>query len=97
MDISSLVPRRIDSAIAGPEEAKNPAGERCPRPDSDLSNGIEFGKNLANLSKQFAANVDYRFEFQKRRQLFLGLHDVTLSVVAMRVSNSDRLPVRIKS
>jgi len=97
MNISFLVPRRIDSAIAGPEEAKNPAGEGCPRSDSDLSNGIEFGKNLANLSKQFAANVDYRFEFQKPRQLFIRAHNKTLSVVAMRVSNSDRLPVRIKS
>jgi hypothetical protein len=27
MDISFLVPRRIDSAIAGPEEAKNLAGK----------------------------------------------------------------------
>src|SRR5258708_12852287 len=92
-----ILPRRIDSAIAGPEEAKNPAGERCPRSDSDLSNGIKFGKNLANLPKQFAANVDYRFEFQKCRQLFIRAHNKTLSAVAMRVSNSDRLSFRINS
>ena len=76
---------------------REPSGERCPPPDSDLSNGIEFGKNLANLSKQFAANVDYRFEFQKRRQLFIGSHNKTLSVVAMRVRNKDRSPRTIHS
>ena len=40
----------------------------------------EFGRNLANRSNQFAATVNHRFEFQKRRQLFIGVHDETLSV-----------------
>jgi len=36
------------------------------------------------------------FEFQKRSQLFIRTHNETLSVVAMRVSNPDCSPVRIK-
>jgi hypothetical protein len=35
-----------------------------------------------------------RFEFQKRRQLFIRAHNETLSV-AMRVSNKDHSPVAI--
>jgi len=36
-----------------------------------------------------------RFQFEKRGQLFIGTHNETLSVVAMRVNNPDRSPVRI--
>ena len=54
---SFLFPRRVDSAIAGPEEAKNPAG-KGPPPDSDPFSDAEFGKNLANLSRQFAASAN---------------------------------------
>jgi len=50
----------------------------------------EFGRNLAGLSRQFAATVNHRFEFQKRGQLFIRMDDETLSVAAMRVSNPDR-------
>jgi hypothetical protein len=42
---SFLFPRRVDSAIAGLEEAKNLAGKVLP-PDSDRLNDAEFGKNL---------------------------------------------------
>jgi hypothetical protein len=35
------------------------------------------------------------FEFKKRRQLFIRVHNETLSVVAMRVSNEDCSPARI--
>jgi hypothetical protein len=50
-------------------------------------------KNLANASNQFAASVNRRFEFDKRRQLFVRVHNETLSVVTVRVSNEDCLPV----
>jgi hypothetical protein len=33
-----------------------------------------------------------RFEFQKRRQHFVGVHNETLPVVAMRVCDPDRSP-----
>jgi hypothetical protein len=36
-----------------------------------------------------------RFEFNKRRQLFIRVHNETLSVVAMRVCNKDCSPVGI--
>ena len=50
----------------------------------------EFGKNLANVSKQFAASANRRFQFQKRGQQFICANDETLSIAAMRVCNSDR-------
>jgi len=36
-----------------------------------------------------------RFQFQKSGQLFIRMHNETLSVVAMRISNPDRSPVGI--
>jgi hypothetical protein len=36
-----------------------------------------------------------RFKFHKRGQLFLRMHNETLSVAAMRVNNPDRSPVGI--
>ena len=36
-----------------------------------------------------------KFEFQKRSQFFIRAHNEALTVVAMRVSNPDRSPVRI--
>jgi hypothetical protein len=44
-------------------------------------------KTQPKLSSQFAANADRRFEFQKRVQLFIRMHNEALSVAAMRVSN----------
>jgi len=35
-------------------------------------------------------------QFQKRRQYFIGLHNETLSVVSVRVSNPDRSPLNIQ-
>jgi len=39
--------------------------------------------------------VNRPFQFQKRGQHFIGTHDETLSV-AMRVSNPDRVAVRVQ-
>jgi hypothetical protein len=39
--------------------------------------------------------VDRQFKFEKRSQLFLRVHNETLSVVAVRVCNEDRSPVGI--
>jgi hypothetical protein len=36
-----------------------------------------------------------RFKFDKRRQFLISVHNETLSVAAMRVSNPDRSPVGI--
>jgi len=35
------------------------------------------------------------FQFQKRGQYFIGVHNVTLPVIAMRISNPDRSPLAI--
>ena len=88
-------PRCVVLRSAGPEEAKNPAG-KSPPPDSDPFSDAEFGKNLANLSNQFAASANRRFKFQKRRQLFIRVHNETLSVVAVCVYNPDRSPFEIQ-
>jgi len=58
--------RRIDSLVAGLEEAKNLAGKVL-RLIQDRLSDAEFGKNLAKLSKRFTASGDRRFEFQKSR------------------------------
>jgi hypothetical protein len=36
-----------------------------------------------------------RFHFDKRAQLFIGMHNETVSVVAMRISNPDGSSLRI--
>jgi hypothetical protein len=42
---------------------------------------------------EFAANP--RFKFEKRSQLFIGIHNATFSIAAMGISNPDRWPARI--
>jgi hypothetical protein len=49
------------------------------------------------LSNQFAANADYRSDFNKRGQFLIRTHNETLSVAAMRVRNPDRSPVGVIS
>jgi hypothetical protein len=47
------------------------------------------------LSRQLSAGTSRRFKFQKRRQLFIRVHNETLSVAAMCVSNPERSPFEI--
>jgi hypothetical protein len=42
-----------------------------------------------------AAIPDRRFKFEKSSQLFIRVHDETLSIVAMCVCNPDGSPVGI--
>jgi hypothetical protein len=44
---------------------------------------------------RLAARANCRFQFKKRRQLFIRTHNETPSVIAMCVCNPDRLPVGI--
>ena len=37
-----------------------------------------------------------RFEFHKRSQLFIGAYNEALTVIAVRVHNPQRSPVRIQ-
>jgi hypothetical protein len=90
-----LFPRCVDSVwLRVWKEAKNQR-RKCPPPDSDPFNGVEFGENYANSSSQFAATPNRRFDFEKRSQLFVCAHNETLSVGAMCVNNKDCSPVRI--
>jgi hypothetical protein len=42
-----------------------------------------------------AAIPDRRFKFEKSSQLFIRMHNETLSVIAVRIGNPDRSPVGI--
>jgi hypothetical protein len=50
---------------------------------------------LADLSSQFAATPNRRFNFHKRSQLLIRVHNEAFSVVAMCVCNPDRSPAGI--
>jgi hypothetical protein len=94
IDISFLFPRRIDSAMAGLEEAKNLAG-KCPPHDSDPRSDAEFWKISPTCQAQSAASAACRFKLQKSRQLFMRTHNVTLPVVAVCVNNPNGSPFTI--
>ena len=42
------------------------------------------------------SRFNYRFQFRKRRQLFVRSHNETLSVVAVRINNPDLLQLKQK-
>jgi hypothetical protein len=44
------------------------------------------------LSTTTSGKASRRCQFQKRSQLFIGMHNETFSIVAMRVSNTDCFP-----
>jgi len=47
------------------------------------------------LSSKLAASLNRRFQFHKSGQLFIGGHNGTLFVAAMRIDNPDRSPIGI--
>jgi hypothetical protein len=51
-------PAALTQLVAGPDEAKNHSGKKCPPPDSDPFSDAEFRKNLASLSSLFAATAN---------------------------------------
>jgi len=95
-DLSFLFSAALILVSQGPEEAKNPR-ERCPPPDSDPFSDAESGENYMSYSRQFRASANRRFEFQKRSQLFVGVHNETLSISAICIGNPDYSPVAIHS
>jgi hypothetical protein len=46
-------------------------------------------------SRDSARLSNRRFQFHKRRQLFIRTHNETLSVVAVRVSDKEGSPARV--
>jgi hypothetical protein len=89
-------PGGLTLSSAGLKKEKKALGEKLPAL-TPVPDGVEVGRNAANLSRQFAAGANRRFKFQKRRQLFIRMNNETLSVVAMCISNPDRSPARIHS
>jgi hypothetical protein len=87
-------PAALSQLIAGPEGAKNLAGE-SPPPDSDPFSDAKSDENYSSSSRQFTRSANRRFEFQKSRQLFLRVRNEPLSVAAVRVCDPDRSPVGI--
>jgi hypothetical protein len=52
-------------------------------------------EKISTASQGNSATPNRRFEFHKRSQLFIRVHNETLSVVAMRVCNPNCSPVGI--
>jgi hypothetical protein len=88
-------PAALTQLVAGPDEAKNHSGKKCPPPGSDPFNDAEFGKISPARQEKTAVVPNRRFKVQKRSQLFIRVHNETLPVVAVCVSNEDRSPVGI--
>ena len=61
--------------FGGSGRGEEPSGGKCPPPDSNPFNDAESAENRASLSRQFAAAVNRRFEFQKRGQQRNRLRD----------------------
>jgi hypothetical protein len=76
MILPFFFPLWLICGTAGLEKPKNLAREVL-RLIQDRLSDAEFGKNLANLSNQFASSANHRFEFQKRTQLFVRTHNET--------------------
>jgi hypothetical protein len=61
-----------------------------------MSIDLEPHRQPSDLRDQiYREFVDRPFQFDKRHQLFIGAHNETLSVVAMRVNDPDCVPVQI--
>jgi len=74
-----------------------PQAAQVPRAAQAPTNTV---KKIAHSAKFFNRSYDAVipngwFQFYKSSQLFIGTHNVTLSLAAMRVSNPDRSPVGI--
>jgi len=77
MVLPSFSPLTLISVIAGPEGAKNLAGE-YPPPDSDPFNDAEFGKNLFCVSSKFAEKGESPIPFPQTPSAFHPLAQRTV-------------------
>jgi hypothetical protein len=60
-----------------------------------VPDGTEFGKISLARQANSPPSANRRFDFQKRSQLFIRMHNETLSVITVRVSNEDCSTTRI--
>jgi hypothetical protein len=87
-------PAELPLWVAGPEEAKNPAGGVTSARFRSVKRRPVW-KKFVNPSTLIAASTDHRFKFQKPSQLFIRTHNETFFVAAMCVGDPDRSPLRI--
>jgi hypothetical protein len=88
----------VDPATAGLKDGKKRREQAfftLPRIQIRLATSSFEKISPAGQAKSAGAN--HRFQFQKRRQLFIRTHNETPSVAAMRVSNPDCAPFGIQS
>ena len=69
MGSAFLFPARLILLVQVRKRRRTSAGKVL-RLIQDRLSDAEFGKNLANLSNEFATSADRQFQFQKRSQLF---------------------------
>jgi hypothetical protein len=58
---------------------------------------LSLAKITAASQDQFASGATRRFEFHKRSQYFIRVHDETFPIVAVSVSDPDGSPLAISS
>jgi hypothetical protein len=89
--LSFPFPAELLSEIAGPEGAKNLAGKIFRRFQIRLAvSSLE--KITSPCQDKKAAITNHRFKFHKCHQLFIRMHNETLSIGAMCAYNECRSP-----
>jgi hypothetical protein len=77
-------PRSVVSVGCGSGRDEEPSGEEAVLRQIQIRLAmLSFEKISSACQDKFAAGANRRFKFQKRSQLFIRMHDETLSVVAM--------------
>jgi len=93
---SFLFPRYVDFAIRGFGRGEEPSGANVLRLIRIRLSDAESGKISLGCQAAKAATANRRFQFYKRRQLFIRSHNETLSVAAMSVCDPDCSPFAIQ-
>jgi len=91
-----LSPRRLILRAAGLKERRKPPGEASFARFRSVWRRRVLKKSRRSV-KTIPARANRKFEFNKRSQLFIRVHNETLSVVTMRVCNPDRSRAGIQS
>jgi hypothetical protein len=74
---------------AGPQEAKNLAGQKGPQPDQIQFRRLLSIEKFCRIVKSIRVSANRRFEFNKGSELVIGVQDETFSVAAMCASQSN--------
>jgi len=93
---SFLFPRYVDFAIRGFGRGEEPSGANVLRLIRIRLSDAESGKISLGCQAAKAATANRRFQFYKRSQLFIRVHNETLSVAAMSVCDPDCSPFAIQ-